>query len=163
MAKKSTAGHHKSASAHGKGVARKPQAPERPSAALLVRAPGAKTSETTTPSAANVVAEPKPLAPKPAPAPKPVAAAKPAEKKVATAEKPTAPATPATPATRPAAVPSREQNMRLARARATQRAREANLISAESYSYVLGDLKLVVALAVTAFVALIALTFVLPH
>jgi hypothetical protein len=60
-------------------------------------------------------------------------------------------------------VPTREQNQRLARARATERARQANLISADHYSYVLGDLKLVVALAVSAFVVLIALTFVLPH
>jgi len=53
--------------------------------------------------------------------------------------------------------------VRLARARATARARQANLISAENYAYVLGDLKLVVGLAVSAFIILIALTFVLPH
>jgi hypothetical protein len=90
-------------------------------------------------------------------------ASKPATAAPKPAAKPTA-AKPAAPTARPQANAStREQNQRLARARATQRARQANLISASNYSYVLGDLKLVVALAVSAFVILIALTFVLPH
>lgn len=104
--------------------------------------------------------------------PKPAAAA--SERKAAVAERPAAPKPaapkpaaaapkPAAPRPQPAAVSTREQNQRLARARATQRARQANLISAESYSYVLGDLKLIVVLALSALVILIALTFVLPH
>lgn len=105
-------------------------------AATLVRS-GAEA----TPSAANVVEESAPVSAAPASA------------------------KPAAPATRPgaAAVSTREQNLRMARARATQAAREKRLITAESYAYVLGDLKLVAGLAVTAFIVLIALTFVLPH
>src|SRR6185437_5812738 len=116
---------------------------------------------------------------------RPAPSARPTERKAAVAERP-APPRPATPqpatpqpaapqpaasaatsaapaARKPAPTPTREQNQRLARARATQRARQANLISAEHYSYVLGDLKLVLALAISALVVLIALTFVLPH
>ncbi|HET9111279.1 MAG TPA: hypothetical protein VFN78_10680 [Ktedonobacterales bacterium] len=178
MAKKSTSGHSRPMPAHGKGSARKPQqAPERASSATLVR-----STEAPSPSAANVVAEtpaatPQPE-PKPAPAPKPTVrktavaeravaeravAAKPASVPQAAAKASAPAATSPAPAARPPAVSTREQNVRLARARATQRARQANLISAENYAYVLGDLKLVVGLAVTAFVVLIALTFVLPH
>jgi hypothetical protein len=51
----------------------------------------------------------------------------------------------------------------VARARATQRARQAGLISAENYSYVVEDLKLVAWLAGGAFAILIALTFFLPR
>ena len=168
MAKKSSSGHHKPMPAHGKGAARKPQAPERMSTATLVRSPDAPT-----PSAANIVAEPQPAAPKAQPAQPAPAAAKSASApaaakapaKPAATPKPAARPAPsaATPAAKPATASSREQNQRIARARAVQRARQANLISAESYSYVLGDLKLVVALAVSAFVVLSALTFVLPH
>ena len=172
MAKKSTSGHSRPMPAHGKGSARKPQqAPERASTATLVR-----STEAPSPSAANVVAETPAVTPQPEP--KPAPAPKPAVRKTAVAEKPTAKPAPApqaaakasapaatspAPAARPPAVSTREQNVRLARARATQRARQANLISAENYAYVLGDLKLVVGLAITAFVVLIALTFVLPH
>ncbi|HEX9037087.1 MAG TPA: hypothetical protein VF808_08885 [Ktedonobacterales bacterium] len=52
---------------------------------------------------------------------------------------------------------------RVTRARATQRARQAGLISAENYSYVLQDLKLVGVLAAAAVVILVALAFTLPH
>lgn len=172
MAKKSTSGHHKPMPAHGKGTARKPQAPERAGTATLVRSPAVSG-----PSASNVVAEPTPVS---EPVAKAAPAPKPAERKTAVAQRPAAvkaPAPKATPAkaapaqapaasataSRASTVSSREQNVRLARARATARARQANLISAESYSYVLGDLKLVVGLAISAFVVLIALTFVLPH
>lgn len=198
MAKKSSSGHHKPATAHGKGPARKQQAPERASTATLVRADGQPG-----PSAANVVADSAPAA-KAQPAPKPqparsAPAARPAVKAsvgkpattatttpaapAASSAKAAAPATTATesaPAARPAATPTttatqakpaaprpaastREQNARMARVRATQRARTEHLISAESYSYVLGDLKLVIGLASAAFIILIALTFVLPH
>ncbi len=119
--------------------------------------PAAKPAHTARPVRKAAPAE-KSAAPKPtiAPAAKPIASAapKPAEKPATT-----------TPAAKPAAsaASTREQNIRLARARATQRARQANLISAENYSYVLGDLKLVAGLAITAFVVLIALTYVMPH
>jgi cobalamin biosynthesis Mg chelatase CobN len=170
MAKKSTSNRSRPLPPQAKGVARKPQAPERASTATLVRAPGIQSPET--PSAANVVAETAPTRPATQSAAKP--APRPTERRTAVAEKPAAPrpapaASAAPTASKPAArqpaatTSSREQNQRLARARATQRARQANLISAENYAYVLGDLKLVVALAVTAFAVLIALAFVLPH
>ena len=127
-------------SASSSGAAR-PVAPKPAAAATARRAAVAERPAATATSPA-----PKPAAPKAA-APKPAAAA----------PKPAAPRPQAT------AISTREQNQRLARARATQRARQANLISAESYSYVLGDLKLIVGLAVSALIVLVALTFVLPH
>ncbi len=69
----------------------------------------------------------------------------------------------AEPAAKPVPATGKRQDTRIARARATQRARQAGLISAENYSYVLGDLKLVAVLAVGAFAILIALTFILPR
>ncbi len=180
MAKKSQSGRGKPMPQQAKGAAHKPQAPERASTATLVRAPGS-AAPSESPSAANIVAETRPGAPARQPAARPAPSARPTERKAAVAERPAPPkpaapqptapqaATPqpaasATPAARkPAPTPTREQNQRLARARATQRARQANLISAEHYSYVLGDLKLVLALALSALVVLIALTFVLPH
>jgi hypothetical protein len=183
MAKKSHTGH-RPLPQQAKGAARKPQTPGgATSSATLVRAPGAQpASAPETPSASNVVADT--AAPtaattssRAATASRPATAS--GERKAAVADRPAAPkaATPAKPAApKPAAAKpvastarpqanttTREQNQRLARARATQRARQANLISAEHYSYVLGDLKLIVALAVSALVVLIALTFVLPH
>lgn len=139
MAKKSSAGHSRSARTQGQGIARKPNTPERGNAATLVRPANAPT-----PSASNIV-------------PEPTRAAAPASPAASPAAKPNAAAQ------RPVSVATREQNVRLARARATQRARSHNLIAAESYAYVLGDLKLVLGLAVAALIVLIALTYVLPH
>ena len=127
-------------SASSSGAAR-PVAP-KPAAAATVR----RGAVAERPAATATSPAPKPAAPKAA-APKPAAAA----------PKPAAPRPQAT------AISTREQNQRLARARATQRARQANLISAESYSYVLGDLKLIVGLALSALIVRVALTFVLPH
>lgn len=140
MAKKSSYARQRPNPAQGKSAQQKPQG-----AATLVR-----TGAESTPSAANVVEE------------KTTASATPAAKPAA---KPATPAANAsTAAARPGtAVSTREQNLRMARARATQAARTKNLITPENYTYVLGDLKLVIGLAVTAFVVLIALTFVLPH
>lgn len=183
MAKKSSSSRHKPTTARAKSPAQKQQAPERASTATLVR-PGGNTG----PSASNVVVAPPVAASEPQPLPQPKPQPKPAPRKTAVATKPTtatkapvaaksatstpaaaqpdaaakpAPSKPTAP--RPAASSTRDQNAQLARVRATQRARTARTISAENYAYVLGDLKLVVGLAVTAFVALIALTFVLPH
>ena len=186
MAKKSQSGRGKPMPQQAKGAAHKPQAPERASTATLVRAPGSAPSETPseTPSAANIVAETTPVAPARQPAARPAPSARPIERKAASPSGQRLPGLPrhrppslspprrslprrsqarsgASAASRP--TPTHEQNQRLARARATQRARQANLISAEHYSYVLGDLKLVLALALSALVVLIALTFVLPH
>jgi hypothetical protein len=54
------------------------------------------------------------------------------------------------------------QAARVARARATQRARAANLISPTNYSYVPNDLKLIAGLAVAMFAVIIILHFALP-
>jgi hypothetical protein len=56
---------------------------------------------------------------------------------------------------------ARTQASRVARAQATQRARTANLISAENYAYVLNDLRLTGMLAAAMFLVIIILHFVL--
>lgn len=151
------------------------------STATLVRAKpvtelNAANSEASTTSA--------PSAPKPKPTTaRPSAAsivrdtpARPAAK-LSTTAKATAMATPVksatpVPATKPAtpasaaksAAPtaaSRQQSTRLARAKATQQARKAGQISAENYSYVVRDLRLVAAVAIGAVIILLAMTFVL--
>lgn len=156
MAKKST---QKRQNQSARGAANRSSA----GAATLVRPTrlGMADAETTAPtntaapvskpSAASVVRDtPAKLAPKPAPAAsaKPAAAKAPAAKASATATAPTG---------------GKRLDTRVARARATQQARRAGMISAENYSYVLQDLKLVGVLAVCAVIALVALTFTLPH
>ncbi|MGZ3600012.1 MAG: hypothetical protein ACXWQR_01960 [Ktedonobacterales bacterium] len=85
------------------------------------------------------------------------------------ADRPRSPAVPKTakpaPKQEPAARPeaARTQATRVARARATQRARNANLITPEHYGYVINDLKLIAALAVTMFAIIIVLHFVIPQ
>ena len=51
----------------------------------------------------------------------------------------------------------------MARARATQRSRTANLINPEHFNYVLGDLRLILAVAVLFAIVLIVLRFALPQ
>lgn len=51
---------------------------------------------------------------------------------------------------------------RVARARATQRARAATHITPDHYAYVINDLKVIAALAIAMFVIIIALHFILP-
>lgn len=175
MAKKSSNRRNPASSARNAALT-KPQA----SGVTLVRAPGtdtgasspaastpatAITAKATGPAAASIVRDTgvKPAAPAPKPvakpAPKPAAATKTATSAQTptrqTSATPTKAATPATSAKR--------QDTRVARARATQRARQAGLISAESYSYVLGDLKLIAVMAVAAFAVLIGLAIFLPH
>lgn len=58
---------------------------------------------------------------------------------------------------------TREQANRLARARATQRTRTANLINPEHYNYVLTDLRLILAVAALFAILLVVLHFVLPQ
>ncbi len=74
-----------------------------------------------------------------------------------------APAPAATNASRGARNSAREQATRLARARATQRTRAANLITPEHYKYVLTDLRLIGAVAILFAVFLIVMHFVLPQ
>jgi hypothetical protein len=58
---------------------------------------------------------------------------------------------------------TRAQAARVARARATQRARSANVITPEHYGYVRQDLRLIATLAVGMFAIIIILHFVLPQ
>jgi hypothetical protein len=53
------------------------------------------------------------------------------------------------------------QATRVARARATQRARAANVITPQHYAYVLKDLRLIAGLAGSMFLVIIILHFVL--
>ncbi len=67
--------------------------------------------------------------------------------------------------TRPAspATAKGQQANRIARAKATQRARSASLVSPEHYAYVKNDLKLIATLAISMFAIIIILHFVIPH
>lgn len=58
---------------------------------------------------------------------------------------------------------ARAQAARVARAKALQRARAANFVTPEHYSYVIRDLKLIAVLACLMFATLIVLHFVLPQ
>lgn len=149
MAKKSS---HKRQNQAARGASNRAQT----NAATLVRPTRLDASDTETATRANAAPKPAaasvvrdtPAAPKPAPKPAP------------------RPAAASAPAKAPAAAPAtsgKRQDTRLARAKATQRARQAGMISAENYGYVLQDLKLVGILAACAVVALIVLTFTLPH
>lgn len=169
MAKKSSTNRQRSAS-HAKGSATSKTQPatRQASAATLVRAskPDSAEQDSTTPtsgaetpskpSAASIVRD--------TPAAVPVkSTAKPATPAKATPTPTAKTTTPVAPALKPAPAASKRQGAQVARARATQRARQAGMISAENYSYVLGDLKLVLGLAIGAFAILIALTFILPR
>lgn len=58
---------------------------------------------------------------------------------------------------------ARAQAARVARAKVLQRARAANFVSPERYSYVIGDLKLIAVMAFLMFATLVVLHFVLPQ
>lgn len=154
MAKKSTAarqGH----------TSRRPQTTAKPAEVTLVRTP--KTSDTSNATntthavAASADATPPTSTP-----------ARSAKASAATVERPRAPevgrvAKPAPKvdsAVRQQA--AKTQANRIARARAMQQARTANLITPEHYSYVLGDLKFIGVLAALMFIIIIVLHFVLP-
>lgn len=144
MAKKSTATRQGNA-------ARRSQTTDKRSAVALVRTPK-ETNETTGTSQSH--------------------ASTPTRSAITSnAERPRSPAVTNKTTTRPAprqepvARPenTRAQASRVARARATQRARTAHQISPEHYGYVINDLKLIAALAVTMFAVIIVLHFVLPQ
>lgn len=70
----------------------------------------------------------------------------------------------AKPAPKPEAAPARQSNTRtqasrVARARATQRVRSANIVTPEHYAYVLKDLRLIAALAISMFTVIIVMHF----
>lgn len=104
-------------------------------------------------------------APKAKPASAPTKAA--ARPTASAAKRPGVPAKPGAQSTRPLPAaqragrpgqrPSGRPGQRLAVGR------QANLVSAEHYRYVLKDLRLIAILAAIMFSALIALTFILPH
>lgn len=148
MAKKSSAGRQTQT------TRRAPAA--KGNAATLVRAPGAASAAATGPVTRDTSQVAAPSATLSAPA---RAATRPAF----AVTKPTRPAPPAAPAAPAAARPqsSREQATRIARARATQRARTANIVAPDHYSYVISDLRLTAALAVVMFLIIIVLHFVL--
>jgi len=165
MAKKSSPNRQRQASQARSGAPSKTQATSarQMSSATLVRTtkqdavtPASDAETPSSPSAASIVRD-TPATPRKSGA----NATTPAKAATATTPAAKAPAPAAKPAPAPTAV--KRQDTRVARARATQRARQAGLISAENYSYVLGDLKLVAALAIGAFAILIALTFILPR
>lgn len=184
MSKKSSTNRQRSASHARTGASTKAQAARQASTATLVRAGGQDAAEQDTPRAANPPADnptPSPASivrDTPAAPARTVAPTRPATPAKPAALKATAPITPPAramaPAARPApaattqtnpapAAPARRQDTRLARARATQRARQAGLISSDNYAYVIGDLKLIAGLAVGALAILIVLTYVLPR
>jgi hypothetical protein len=165
MAKKSSSNRQRPASQAKSGATSKTQATRPANSATLVHAtkPGVTETDATrptsgaeaqqpTPSAASIVRD-TPATPAKNVAPK---ASAPAKSAPAKAPAPTA-------AAKPAPAAGKRQDTRVARARATQRARQAGLITPEHYSYVIGDLKLVAWLAGGAFAILIALTFFLPR
>lgn len=164
----------KSTAAHKAQAARRSQAAARSQNVALVRAPsvtGVETAPATpdtaiTPGASAVT----PTAPKPSPsvvsAPRTSSSAPKSSARTATATRP-AP-TNAKPGAKPAATSqsqgtyaSRDQERRVARAREMRRIREANMVTAEHYRYVLHDLRLTGILAALMFAVIIVLHFVL--
>lgn len=87
--------------------------------------------------------------------------ATPAAKRPGTTTKPAAQPTRALPASQRAGRPGQRPTARPGQRLAV--GRQANLVSAEHYRYVLKDLRLIGILAACAFSILIALTFILPH
>lgn len=149
MAKKSTAARQANA-------ARRPQTAAKAPDVALVRAPKPDTAATreTAPSESSrqafaVASKPKGVVP--AERPKALAAPKAAKPAVASAE--------AVVARQQAA---KAQAVRIERAKSAQRARAANLITPEHYTYVLKDMRLIGALAFVMFLVIVVLHFVLP-
>ena len=156
----------KSTAAHKAQAARRSQAAARSQNVALVRAPGATGVETATTSAAP--ATPVTSAPKPsasaASTPRASSSAPKSAGRTATATRPAT--TNAKPGAKPATPPqgayaSREQERRVARAKEMRRIREANMVTAEHYRYVLHDLRLTGILAAAMFTVIIVLHFVL--
>jgi hypothetical protein len=156
----------KSTAAHKAQAARRSQAAARSQHVALVRTSGATgvetasaapdTSVTSAPkSSASAVSTPRtaPSAPKSA-------------GRTATVTRPATTNTNAKPGAKAAAPSqnthaSREQERRVARAKEMRRIREANMVTAEHYRYVLHDLRLTGILAALMFTVIIVLHFVL--
>ena len=152
-------------------AARRSQTAARSQNVALVRAPGvgvssdtstadpvaassSTTSATTEKSASSVAT---------APASRPASSASKSATRTATAARP---ATSAKPAAKPVAASQgqhavREQEKRVARAREMRRVRQANVVTAEHYRYVIHDLRLTGILAAAMFAVIVVLHFVL--
>ncbi len=155
MAKKSTAARQSNA-------ARRPQTTAKATGATLVRQPHESASGSAgTDTAVRSTAEQHVVAPE-----KPRVTASSTAARPRPLEAPKATATPKAAAPKQEVTQSRprpasDQAARVARARATQRARTANMITPEHYSYVINDLKLIASLAAAMFMVIIVLHFVL--
>jgi hypothetical protein len=178
MAKKSTATRQHSMPSRRPQTA-KPSTAKTSSGVTLVRTiqpgeePKANTApkpDTATPAADSRASAPvrKPTAAKSAPA-KPAittpAVTRPRAPEISTRPKASAPRPqPSHQQSQPAAgsAAAKAQAVRIARARAVQRARSANLVTPEHYSYVIRDLKLIAVLASLMVLTLIVLHFTLP-
>ena len=162
----------KSSAAHKAQAARRSQVAARFQNVALVRASGATGVEaapavpdTNVTSSATVGAS---TAPKPsasaATSPRATTSTSKGTGRTATATRPAT--TTAKPGVKPAATSqgpyaSREQERRVARAKEMRRIREANMVTAEHYRYVLHDLRLTGILAALMFTVIIVLHFVL--
>lgn len=159
----------KSTAAHKAQAARRSQTAARSQNVALVRAPGADAASAAPDTAvATGASAPTSTTPKPsasiASAPRTSPSASKSATRTATATR--AATASAKPAAKPAATSqgayaSREQERRVARAREMRRIREANMVTAEHYRYVLHDLRLTGILAALMFTVIIVLHFVL--
>lgn len=183
MAKKSTATRQQSTPPRRPQTASRPSS-ARPSNVTLVRASkpaeaekpvtasspalGATAEAKSKTAASAATTAKKPAAEKPVPerrAPTTPVATRPRAPEITTRPKPAAtrPQT-SQQQTQPApgSAAAKAQAVRIARARAVQRARTANLVTPEHYSYVARDLKLIAVLACAMVIVLIVLHFTLP-
>jgi hypothetical protein len=154
----------KSTAAHKAQAARRSQAAARSQNVALVRTSGATGVETasSTPDT-PVTSAPKPSAPA-ASTPRASSSAPKSAGRTATATRPaTTNVKPGAKQAAPSqgAYASREQERRVARAKEMRRIREANMVTAEHYRYVLHDLRLTGILAAAMFTVIIVLHFVL--
>jgi hypothetical protein len=141
MAKKSTATRQTPA-------ARRSQTTAKTADVMLVR--GANATRPSTPAPANA----KPAAPA-----RPAGASQQERPRALEVPRAVRPTTPRKEPTAPTT--TKAQASRVARARVTQRARTANLITPEHYSYVIGDLKLIASLVISMFLVIIVLAIIL--
>ncbi len=145
MAKKSTATRQTPAARRSQTTAR---TTAKTADVMLVR--GANAVRPTAPAPANA---------KPSTPARPTGVSqqeRPRALEVPRAVRPTAPRKePAVPA------PAKAQASRVARARVTQRARTANLVTPEHYSYVINDLKLIAGLVISMVLVIIVLAIIL--
>lgn len=140
MAKKSTATRQTPA-------ARRSQTTAKAADVMLVRGANATRPSASTPTNTKPVAATRSAAVGQQERPRALEAPR-AARPTAPRKEPAAPAAP------------KAQASRVARARVTQRARTANLITPEHYSYVINDLKLIAGLVISMFLVIIVLAII---